>query len=380
MLVGVIACGVPARELRSPVDSAGVQLVEYSADGVGAPPYQVSQVPLAVFDARRADSVAGAELWHRGSVVAVERSDRSLVSLESFRVWTLDQGGDSVVVRGEQGSGPGELSDLRALCRTHGDTVVIYDQGNRRLSVLLPDGGLHEVRPIDGLIPQHGCFDDGTVAVVRTIPGAASTPTWRIQLQTIAGGLTDSVASVPAATVDRGVVVLVHVVAEGQRLFVVDGRSGEIRRYTARGRLMAIWRSESPPEQMSDREHARLLKLQYPSANARRQTLRRPASRRTNERALTWPFVGSAHPNGAGGLWVSDYIRWPGDAWRWTHFDSSGSILGQVTASALACGSARCRVVGFGDGTIRIARQDDDGFWRLTVHTLQLPGPVRASQ
>jgi hypothetical protein len=190
----------------------------------------------------------------------------------------------------------------------------------------------------------------------------------------------DSVTTAPATTVDRGVVIPVHVVAHGQRLFVVDGRSGEIRRYTAKGQLMAIWRSASPPEPMSDREHARLLELQFPSANTRRQTLRRPASRRTNERALTWPFFGGAHPDNAGGLWVSDYIRWPGDAWRWIHFDSSGTPVGQVTAAALACGSARCRVVGFGDGTIRIARQDDDGFWRLTVHAIQLHEPSRTTQ
>jgi hypothetical protein len=179
--------------------------------------------------------------------------------------------------------------------------------------------------------------------------------------------------------VDRGVVFPTHLVAEGQWLFVVDSRSGEIRRYTARGHLVASWRSESPPEQMSDREHTRLLELQYPSASARRQTLRRPASRRSDERALTWPLFGGAHPDNVGGLWVSDYLRWPGDAWRWIHFDSSGTFTGQLTPSALACGSGRCRVVGFGAGTIRIARQDEDGFWRLAIHALQLPSPARAT-
>ncbi len=378
LLLGSVACGESARAAQPPIDSMGVRLVEYRVDTEHHPRYTINESPIASIDARRLDSAVGGSLWQRGNIVAVERSDRSWMTIDRSRVWTLTQQGNALASAGRAGTGPGEFVELRSLCLTRGDTAVAYDQGNARIGIVSPEGRLSSVRPLQGTVLRDACFDDGTIATLRTVTAGARSPEWSIEREALDGRLIAAIATLPATSVDRGVVYPVHVVAHAQHLFVVDSKSGEIRRHSAQGMLLATWRSDIVRPVMSGREHARLLELQFPSANARRQTLRRPVRQDGEVRPLTWPFFGDARSDHSGGLWVSAYIRWPGDPWQWTHFDSTGTIQGVLDASALSCGRAPCRVVGFGRGTVQLAQQDEDGFLGLSVHAFRRSGSANA--
>jgi hypothetical protein len=117
--------------------------------GTGAPEQTFSldlTEPVGVFasDADRdvhLSSIGGGALLSTGGVVVLDRQSRQVVEYSA----------DGAIVRvlGGEGNGPGEFSSPRGLSVLPGDTVVVYDPRNRRLSLYAPGEVDPELQPLD---------------------------------------------------------------------------------------------------------------------------------------------------------------------------------------------------------------------------------------
>lgn len=97
---------------------------------------------------------------------AVRLSDGRIVVANrgTYELRYFDAGGKHLVTAGGRGGGPGELMDMSWFSRTVGDSMVVYDRRNRRLSVFDPQGVYHHsVRLQTSEFPfMKGRLDDGS--------------------------------------------------------------------------------------------------------------------------------------------------------------------------------------------------------------------------
>jgi hypothetical protein len=109
-----------------------------------------------------------------GSIV--QRSDGVFALLDAQdqdRVKFFDEEGRYLRSFGRRGEGPGEFRITNLIALLPGDSVEIYDLGNRRFTVISPDFALGRTsRAIDLLSPRMVHLDDGT----RIMNGALYTP------------------------------------------------------------------------------------------------------------------------------------------------------------------------------------------------------------
>lgn len=64
---------------------------------------------------------------------------------------------------GRRGPGPWEFLTMASACRTRGDTIVAFDAGTRRLSVLAADGRPSHMTDVAalGIVPMYACLGGG---------------------------------------------------------------------------------------------------------------------------------------------------------------------------------------------------------------------------
>lgn len=74
-----------------------------------------------------------------------------------------------ISTHGRDGEGPGEYRYLRSMCYTSGDTLVVFDTGLNRVSILAPDGTfLRSFSVGSGSVhARNACLNDGTFIVNR---------------------------------------------------------------------------------------------------------------------------------------------------------------------------------------------------------------------
>lgn len=149
-------------------DSAGIRIVENSADGLWAPDGGwVTEELLTIGEA------AGDADYQFGEIAAVD-------VLSDGRIAVLDQQAQRVQVYGADGTyeqtfggpgnGPGEFSpNAMALFVGRGDTIVVPDMGNQRVTVIPTEGGATSfpLRMEQGIPMGFDIFDDGTLVSQR---------------------------------------------------------------------------------------------------------------------------------------------------------------------------------------------------------------------
>ncbi|MEX0907649.1 MAG: hypothetical protein WD054_04910 [Gemmatimonadota bacterium] len=144
LMLGIIAAGcnatpsAPAEETAIVRDSAGVRIVENSG------PADASRVPrLEAEPFVRIGSVDGAEqdLLHRvrhvirltGGVIVVADGGTQQIRL-------FNESGAHLRSIGGQGDGPAEFQSISYMRRLAGDSVLIFDNRHRRITILAADG------------------------------------------------------------------------------------------------------------------------------------------------------------------------------------------------------------------------------------------------
>ncbi len=127
-------------------DSAGITIVTNTAPAWTAESaWHVADSPTIDIGVVAGDAAyeffrpLGAVRLSDGRIVV---ANRGTVELRYF-----DKSGKQLVTAGGEGGGPGEMMDMSWFSRTVGDSMVVYDRRNRRLSVFDPQGVYdHSVR------------------------------------------------------------------------------------------------------------------------------------------------------------------------------------------------------------------------------------------
>jgi len=139
LLPGLSAgCGdEAAAPLRTVSDSAGVRVVTYGAGWADAvPAWELAPEPTWEIGA-----VDGAEAYLFTRLTGIVPTDAGVIvaDLQSRQIREFDGQGRWVRSVGRRGAGPGEFVNLDFMGRMAGDTLVVWDGGQWRLSYLAPD-------------------------------------------------------------------------------------------------------------------------------------------------------------------------------------------------------------------------------------------------
>lgn len=361
--------GVTERATAVVRDSAGVRIVENRAVDDAAPLLRLTAEPLV-----QIGSVEGAPEYQLYRVMAVARlSDGSIAvaNMGSHEVRFYNAAGRHLHSAGGEGSGPGEFRAISYMRTLAGDTLLVFDFGNRRLSLLAPDGthvrdyaprlpAGQSLQRVMAALPDSTLLTLGTAAPPSrsadlgrdSVPFLILEPSGvahdtrvypasdrRIRVNESGGRVTSiQVAPVPFSRA-------VHTAAAGDAFYIGADETFEIHRYGAGGALTTIIRrTDVLPQPVTDDLLARHIDRELaqnrqapggpPGAGADPQVLR--------QRLLTAPRIAALPSYDAlaaaadGSFWVRHYVP-PGDTaevTRWSVFDSDGRMTGTLEAPA----------------------------------------------
>jgi hypothetical protein len=135
----ITACGGGSQWTGTIVDSAGVQIVQNTNEGLWAPAER-----WTLEEDLRIGALEGEPEYQFGQIglVAVDSRNRIFVldaQARNVRVFTADGVYEQTI--GQPGSGPGELGEqVASLYMGPGDTLLVPDLGNQRVNRYAPDG------------------------------------------------------------------------------------------------------------------------------------------------------------------------------------------------------------------------------------------------
>lgn len=360
-------------------DSAGVRIVENGpAQLERAARWSVSPVPLVDIGI-----VEGPEEYRlfRVSDAMLLPDGVLLVNAGTGEVRRFDSAGAFVSAFGREGEGPGEFRAAMRVLRYRADSLAVWDERLRRLSVFTLGGAFQrQVRPerqaanptllcafADGgfllrddrfMIPASG-FADMQFTLVRYAADGAfedSAGTYwygeigRLRDLDLVGGPTFGAHGAAAAS-DSGI-------------WVGDGRAYEVRRRDAGGALVAIVRWAGPSRAVSSED--------ADAYWAGRMAGDSPDDRRRMERirqalpvAEEFPAYQRLLAAPGGRLWVAAYRR-PRDAAApiWWVFDAGGELI------ATAAIPPRLRITDIGEGRVLGVERDSLGVERVRAYRL----------
>ena len=343
-------------------DSAGVAVVE-NPPPAAAPVYALSARVLEIGE------VAGREeyeLHDVGGVVPL--SDGGVaVATGGGEIRRYGSDGRFRGRLGGPGDGPGEFRRIRYMRRLRGDSLLVFDGGNGRVTVLAPDGTLarDETLPSNDERPTTvaAALADGTLltrTVTETPP--ASTPLYRpgLEFSVRRGAGVRALRSYPGpeAALHVGeagggigsVFISVlpfaragHAAAGPDRFFVGSSDAFAVDVWDAEGRHVRAIRVEAPVRPVTDELMASWVEAEV----ERRRRLSEERGRsfdegearrelRAQQHAPAVPAFAALLPTEDGGLWVKEFAM-PGAEGlpqRWTIFDAEGRIAGTIDLPA----------------------------------------------
>ncbi|MEE8134428.1 MAG: hypothetical protein V3T56_05195 [Gemmatimonadales bacterium] len=161
----VVGCSTDAVNTQTAAiaDSAGITIVTNTAPASTAGnAWRVADHPTIDIGVVSGDAAyeffrpLGAVRLSDGRIVVANRG--------TFELRYFDAGGKHLLTAGGEGAGPGELMDMSWFTRTVGDSMVVYDRRNHRLSVFDPQGVYdHSVRLQTSEFPfMKGRLEDGS--------------------------------------------------------------------------------------------------------------------------------------------------------------------------------------------------------------------------
>lgn len=354
-------------------DSAGVQIVENSgpgwAEGSG---WRLEGEPLVSIGGSDTDPAYD---FGRPLVVLLPEGRLAVGNGLSLDVRLYDSTGRHLVTSGRRGSGPGEYQIIAAVYPGAGDSLLVMDIVQRRLSVLAPEGAW--VRSFSlagqsgGMMPMSGSasfavpmgwLTDGTVpgsAQVFRMDDPRDGP-YRDTLTVILfgpdGAARDTVGRFPGMELEQIAITMgtqsgrapsavplgrnTLMAAAGGRMVIAPNQGHwEVEERDARGRLIRLIRVVVEPVAITEadarahRQEQLDLMLGAPEMRAIPEQFRTQIEDRINKARYpaTFPWIGGLRLDDGGYLWVQEVPR-PGHAQeRHAVFDPEGILLGTLT-------------------------------------------------
>jgi hypothetical protein len=221
------ACGGGGEWAGTVADSAGVQLVSNPDNGMWTAGTQ-----WVVEEELRIGTVEGDANYQFGQIgfLAVGSDGHIFVlDAQAQQIKTFDADGEFQHTIGKPGGGPGEIGQgAQFLLTGPGDTLIVPDMANQRVSLFLPDGssaGSYPLSLAEGIPMQFQTTSAGMMAVQRRPMPAPNQP------------VADSMDVVVAVTTDGTVTDTLLAFPSG-KTFQMSGGTPEINLYTTE----SVWR------------------------------------------------------------------------------------------------------------------------------------------
>lgn len=305
----------------------------------------------------------------------------------SWEIRLFAMEGAFLTASGRRGDAPGEYRQIAGLGYGPGDSLWVYDFGNRRFTILTADGELVRTMNLGGALSAVGAvgrLSDGSF-VVREYWSSGS-HTGRVQ-----SGLTRDPAAVARVSND-GVVLdtiglypgrevyigsengravmsaplLAHnasVALWGDRVLVGDQERFEIGLYSSSGALERLIRLLSVDLRVTEQEIERAVAERLVDEPPERHAMLR-AHLDAMDVPATRPAYGRLLVDAQGNLWVAEHTSYPAEPVAWRVFDSDGRLLGAVQVPE------RYHIHQIGEDWILGVWRDDLGVEYVRMHRL----------
>jgi 6-bladed beta-propeller len=348
------ACGEATAGSEGPSaavrDSAGIRIVENlrapGADAVGLRLAEAPEVDIGVVEG---DSVY--QLFRVSAATRLGDGRIAVANSGTSEVRIFGADGRFLSATGRQGEGPGEFRQLSGLWPLRGDSVLAWDAGLRRVTLLDSEGRVARQVTLEGTPSNPSLLrplDDGGLFLVDE-RWQLSGPAQQDQFMEVTrlasdGTLQDSIGRFRFGTSfvsGSGPTTFVGMPGFSPRTDIVGTDDGfvlgyasepEILSYSSDGELQRVIRWPDEERSVSP-DHIALYKeegLEGIEDDNRRRDRQRYYE--TIPYESRFPVYVRILPTRTGGLWVQRFSR-PGEAegTRWLVFDSTGTMTGEVT-------------------------------------------------
>jgi hypothetical protein len=392
LAAAVAGCAEPDGGGRFAVrDSAGIEIVESRLpSGDAATTWWVDEAPLLEIGVEdgppeyQFSRVEGALRLPDGRIVVADAGSREI------RIF--DAEGRFLSASGRRGDAPGEYREIIGLGYGPGDSIWVFDYGNRRFTVLTSAGEVARTLTLDPTLSNVGAvgrLEDGSfivrefwsaggrgaaaiqlglgrdpVAVARYTPDGASMDTIGVFLGREVYIFTEDgrgVMSTPLFA--HGTSAAVH---EGH-VFIGDQQNFVVGVYTADGVLRRVVRLADVDLRVTRDDIEQATEQRLASVSAERRAAMR-AQLDAMDVPATRPAYGRLLVDSQGALWVGDYAPYPEDPVLWYVFDTRGRLVAKVQ------GPERFRVFDVGANWILGVWRDDFDVERVRLYQLRKDG------
>lgn len=324
LIVAIFTLAVPliACTPREPgvSDSAGVAVIEVPPIATAAP--FIDTVPLVDIggeaNQQQIDfSSAG------GFPGAVMLSNGDFVAKDEYRVRYFDAAGKQRAVVGTKGSGPNEFRLLTAICATHGDTIVAFDAGNERTSILDRDGHIIQsyATTAAGQPMMFGCFSDGTYLTAAYQLGPKGEQRQKLGRMRLNGEVVNELATVSNGNHEVNPGLNVSVFAVDTTFIVADPEIDEVRRFSREGKLLSVLKmSDSRSRTVDPSRLPQVGMITEGEGGEIKQAA--PPERKTGR----WPIFQGALLDEDGSLWIETREHSDTSLAVWSNYEWTGKV------------------------------------------------------
>lgn len=351
VLIVLMACtGGPDVSEVAVRDSAGIRIVEVAALPTADVGWSLSGEPRVLIGGDAADERA--QLFRVAGVV--RRSDGGILIGNSgtSELRLFDADGTPAGSFGRGGGGPGEFGILTLVGVLPGDSALIHDGRQGRLTVVTPEMTLGRTAPTlldgqpvriqsKGLMAGGPLIATGPSTLTGPPPSGMIDPASPLYLVELDGTVADSAGAFTGRPMylesgERGMNLTripfgteTQIVTGPDRLHVATGDAWEVRTFDRTGRPVQILRVDEPRRRVTDADIASFVEQALAGAN-----VGNPAGLRQAYDRITYPAempaYGDVRTDAAGRLWIQDYSA-PGDPPpSWTVFERDGEPLGRI--------------------------------------------------
>jgi hypothetical protein len=371
-------------------DSAGVQIVESRASsGLGHAARSVDEVPsleIGLEDGPpeyQFSQVEGVLRLPDGRIVVADGGSRE--------IRFFDGEGRFQSASGRRGDAPGEYRQIIALGYGPGDSIWVFDYGNRRFTVLTDAGEVVRTLTLDPTLANVsavGRLTDGSFVVREFWSAGGDAGAIRLGLvrdpAAVAryapdGARIDTIAMFLGREVfvgteeGRGVMstpLFAHITSaavHGDEVFIGDQQNFEVGVYSPDGVLRRIIRlpdidlrvARDDIERAIEQRLARVPEEQKVRMRAQLEAMDVPATR---------PAYGRLLVDSEGALWTGDYAPYPEDPVLWRVFDGGGRLVVALQVPE------RFRIFDIGTDWIIGVWRDDLDVERIRLYHLRKDG------